>query len=103
MPTSTELDELRTECTWTWNVKNGINGCIVTGPNGNTIFLPAAGVLDGSNCLEVGTIGGYWSSLLGTYYSDDAYGVGFNSNEVDCTNVSYRGSGLPIRPVLHLE
>ena len=103
MPTSTELDELRTECTWTWNVKNGINGCIVTGPNGNTIFLPAAGVLDGSNWLEVGTIGGYWSSLLGTYYSDDAYGVGFNSNEVDCTNVSYRGSGLPIRPVLHLE
>lgn len=103
MPTSTELDELRTECTWTWNVKNGINGCIVTGPNGNTIFLPAAGVLDGSNWLEGGTIGGYWSSLLGTYYSDDAYGVGFNSNEVDCANVSYRGSGLPIRPVLHLE
>ena len=42
MPTQTEMDELKTECTWTWTTQHGVNGYRVTGPNGKSIFLPAA-------------------------------------------------------------
>ena len=41
MPTDVELTELREQCTWTWTIQNGVNGYNVTGPNGNSIFLPA--------------------------------------------------------------
>lgn len=30
MPTQTEQDELRTECTWEWITQNGVSGCKVT-------------------------------------------------------------------------
>ena len=43
MPTKAEQDELRNNCTWTWTTLNGVDGYRVTGPNGNSIFLPAAG------------------------------------------------------------
>jgi hypothetical protein len=45
MPTRAEQDELRNNCTWTWTTQNGVNGYKVTGTNGNSIFLPAAGYL----------------------------------------------------------
>lgn len=34
---------MREKCTWTWATLCGVNGSFATGPNGNTIFLPAAG------------------------------------------------------------
>lgn len=43
MPTSDEYKELEQNCTWTWDTYNGIKGMMVTGKNGNRIFLPAAG------------------------------------------------------------
>ena len=43
-PTLYETQELYIYCTWTYSSKNGVSGYIVTGPNGNTIFLPAGGV-----------------------------------------------------------
>ena len=43
IPTTEQQQELRNECTWTWTERNGVSGKLVTGPNGNTIFLPAAG------------------------------------------------------------
>ncbi len=39
MPTKNELDELARKCSWEWTA----NGAVVTGPNGNSIFLPIAG------------------------------------------------------------
>lgn len=41
MPTPTEKEELRKKCTWTYEVLNGVKGARVTGPNNNSIFLPA--------------------------------------------------------------
>ena len=67
MPTMDELDELRTQCTWTWTEQNGVNGYKVTGPNGNSIFLPAAGYRKGSLHDHVGSEGNYWSSTPGSY------------------------------------
>ena len=43
MPTIDEFQELIDKCTWTWTTQDGVNGCQVDGPNGNAIFLPAAG------------------------------------------------------------
>ena len=41
MPTVAEANELLESCTWEWGIYNGVNGYQVTGPNGNSIFLPA--------------------------------------------------------------
>ena len=77
MPTEAELYELRNKCAWTWTTQNGVNGYRVTGPNGNSIFLPAAGYRDGTDNSGRGSWGGYWSSSLDSYCSNDAYGLYF--------------------------
>lgn len=43
MPTWEQARELVEYCSWTWTSKNGVRGQLGTGPNGNTVFLPAAG------------------------------------------------------------
>ncbi len=43
MPTGPEMKELLEKCTWTPDTLNGANGFRVTGPNGNSIFLPDTG------------------------------------------------------------
>ncbi len=84
LPTKAECEELKDRCTWTWTTQGGHNGYKVKGPNGNTIFLPAAGCRYGTSLDDGGERGYYWSS---TPYSDSggAYGLGFGS--------SYRGVG----------
>ena len=99
MPTKEDQDELRTECTWNWTTKNGVNGYTVTGPNGNSIFLPAAGYRGGSDLSNAGSYGYYWSSSLNTNYSNIAYYLGFRSDNVDW-NYSLRYYGHSVRPVL---
>ena len=72
MPTLDEQKELLNKCTWTWTTQNGVNGYKVTGPNGNSIFLPAAGYRYGSGAYHRGSYGYYWSSSLysnGSYYA----------------------------------
>ena len=47
MPTDAEWAELMEKCTWTWVTNyngSGINGRLVKATNGNSIFLPAAGL-----------------------------------------------------------
>ena len=99
MPTKAEQNELRTKCTWTWSMKNGIKGYTVTGPNGNSIFLPAAGDRYDSDLGGAGSDGYYWSSSLYTYYSNRAYDLYFSSGIVDLGG-SYRYGGRSVRPVL---
>ena len=74
LPTRDEQKELLDNCTWEWTSQNGVNGYLVTGSNGNSIFLPAAGYKENSSHTEVGEYGYYWSSTpqsnsnLGAYY-----------------------------------
>lgn len=82
MPTDAEWTELRTECTWTWTTQNGVNGRLVTGKNGNSIFLPAAGYRHNANLGYAGSIGNYWSSSLDTDYPFGAWDVSFDSGNV---------------------
>ncbi len=68
IPTYAEQRELINECTWEWTILNGVNGRKVTGPNGNSIFLPAAGLRGNDIFVNVGSTGYYWSSLLNSDY-----------------------------------
>ena len=98
MPTKAEQDELRQQCTWTWTSKSGVNGYQVTGPNGKSIFLPAAGYRGGSSLYSVGGSGFYWSSSLGTGRPYDACRLRFLSDLVDW-NYNSRYYGFSVRPV----
>ena len=74
MPAKAEQDELRNNCTWEWTTLNGVNGYTVTGSNGNSIFLPAAGYRYGTEAYDRGSDGRYWSSsLYGSYCNDASY------------------------------
>ena len=99
MPTMAEQDELRTKCTWQWTTLNGVNGYRVTGPNGNSIFLPAAGYRYGTSLYDVGSSGLYWSSTPYESNNYDAYYLLFNSNYYDWYYY-YRSRGRSVRPVL---
>ena len=79
MPTLDEIKELKEKCKWTWTGR----GYTVTGPNGNSIFLPAAGCRYDSDLYNAGSDGYYWSSSLSSYYSGSAYGLYFYSDGVN--------------------
>lgn len=102
MPTDAEWTELLEQCTLEWTTQNGVNGKLVTGPNGNNIFLPATGdpVLDDTDdIIGAGAYSHYWSSSLTTEYQDCALGVYLNFSDVYGRNYYDRYEGLSIRPV----
>ena len=78
LPTMKQLKELRDECVWE-RVSNGFK---VTGPNGNSIVLPADGYRNlGGYVQSVGSCGDYYSSTpCGEDYACslffDSYGSG---------------------------
>lgn len=96
MPTKAEQDELRNNCTGTWTTLNGVNGYKVTGPNGNSIFLPAASGRCGTETGD--SNGSYWSSLLYSDNSSNAYFLYFDSCYYLWGN-DYRYYGGSVRPV----
>lgn len=103
MPTFEEWTELKKECTWKWTTQNGIKGKRVTGPNGNSIFLPAAGRISGTGLKDVGEDGSYFSSSL--YVDRDvAWMMYFNANPTGyIVGPTKRCEGLSVRPVYHTE
>ena len=64
MPTKAQIEELQNTCNWNWTEIDGVNGYTVTGPNGNSIFLPAIGVVDFDGNLRAGNLGAIWSCEL---------------------------------------
>ena len=103
MPTLDEIKELCNKCSWQWTEVNGIKGQKVTGPNGNSIFLPAAGYRDGTEVYRRGSYGNYWSGTLYEYYSSDAYFLVFLSGYHDWYYYYHYGNsrslGRTVRPV----
>ena len=99
MPTRAEQDELRKKCKWTWTSQNGVKGYKVIGRNGNSIFLPAAGYMYGGTLNNAGSYGYYWSSSLSTDNPDNAYYVGFESDDVGWYSGLDRYYGFTVRPV----
>ena len=100
MPTFDEFMELRDNCTLTWTTQDGVNGCQVDGPNGNAIFLPAAGYCDASGLRREGDVGDYWSSSLNAVRSSGALEFFFNSDrhEWPFSPRCFRFTVRPVRP-----
>lgn len=98
-PARADFQELINNCTWTWESRDGVNGYKVTGKNGNSIFLPAAGFQIYSSGQSVNDALYYWSCNTG-YNSDYAYILYGNSTDYHA-NSTYSTSILncPIRPV----
>ena len=99
MPTQTEWQELKNNCTWEWTTMNGVNGYKVTSnTNGASLFLPAAGYRKGSSLDGDGTYGNYWSSSLNESGPSYAWDVNFGSDYQYMSN-DYRYFGQSVRAV----
>ena len=97
-PTFEQIEELLDHCKRMWTTEKGVNGIRVTGPNGNSIFFPAAGYRDRSSGAlgNVGSNGYYWSA---TPYNTD---VGRYLNIYSgywYWNYYDRAYGFSVRPV----
>ncbi len=100
MPTNAEFDELTSKCAWTWITYKGVNGYKVTGPNGNSIFLPAAGCRYGTSLRGDGSSGGYWSATLyEDGYGSYAWSLNFINGYYYGSYYSNRNDGHTVRPV----
>ncbi|MBP3454802.1 MAG: hypothetical protein J6K38_00900 [Alistipes sp.] len=102
MPTQAEMEELVDNCTWTWTSRDGHNGYEVTSKiNGNSIFLPAAGLYNESSLDYAGVIGGYWSSTpfeIDTQYARILDFASDDSGDL-LMHLEYRNYGYSVRPV----
>ena len=99
MPTSNEVKELYDNCTWNWTTQSGVYGYRVTGPSGNSIFLPAAGHCMDGDVLHRDSYGIYWTSTLYKITCDCAYGLHFGTDNIVWNNYYDRFVGRTIRPV----
>ncbi len=82
LPTKDEIDELiSNKCKWEWTTLNGHRGYKVTGPNGNSIFLPAAGYRYGASRDYDGEYGNYWSATPYEVNTSNAYDLDFYSDD----------------------
>lgn len=63
-PTYEQWRELWEKCENVDHYEGDVYGCRFKGPNGKTIFLPAAGSYDVSGAVNMGFVGNYWSSTL---------------------------------------
>lgn len=102
MPSLEQQQELIDNCTWQWIQRNGVNGSLVTGPNGNTMFLPAAASYWENSLIGSGQGGYYWSRTLDPTGPYDACYLFFGSNSLGyryyCID-NFRFSGHTVRAV----
>lgn len=101
LPSLKQQEELREMCKWEWITMGEHNGYNVIGPNGYSIFLPAAGFRGGSSYFDVGSECHYWSRLLGGS-NDSAYCLSSVSSKI-VREAYLRISGLSVRAVRSLE
>lgn len=98
MPTKEEWDELLNYCESEWTLYKGKRGKLFTGPNGSSLFLPAAGYRDGSELSSAGTGGYYWSASLYESRPYYAWSMHFNSGNQNVDNGG-RSCGQSVRAV----
>lgn len=96
LPTKQDFEELLSVCVWTKGSSGGsMNGYYVVGPNGNSIFMPSAGYVDGSSRI-VSSIGCYWTG--DAIDKDNAYFLLFDIFEKN-VSIGKKYYGYSIRPV----
>lgn len=104
MPTLEEITELKEKCEWKESSLNGVQGCRVIGPNGNSIFLPLAGSYDWGRGIPrpyKSGYGAYWSSssYIHNFVFDNSWYLSIHRGKPD-VNHYVRAMVYPIRPVM---
>ena len=98
MPTKDEWDELYGKTTCMWTTQNGVEGRLLTGSNGNSVFLPATGFfLDGE--LICPNLGIYWSSSLHLGFPERGWSFHYDLDECHVCGTYERSRGQVVRPV----
>ncbi len=98
LPTGEEIDELISRCEKSWTTQAGQVGYQLTGPNGNSLFLPAAGWWIGSSLTQEGEQLYYWSATPYGDFTNSSYYLGLYNGYLGrywCN----RGRGQSVRPV----
>lgn len=108
MPTRFELEELYNKCTWKW-IANPAS-YVITGPNGNSIFLPAAGLIEDDELTMQNKRGFYTASTHDYFYYYGDIGscqndvLDFSDSRIDPDSYgdygsTWLGAAYTIRPV----
>lgn len=98
MPTIDEFEELFAECKKEWVEEDGVAGYKFTGPNGNSIFLPAAGTRTQGTVSGEGLNGYYLSGSINATDNRFAMAYSFDKNAARRTATPVY-QALAIRPV----
>ena len=98
MPTADEFEELFTKCKVEWAEEDGAAGYKFTGPNGNSIFMPAAGSRTGNTVSGEGEKGLYLTGSVNKSAPDFAISYSFSNGQNDKTTTP-RYQALSVRPV----
>lgn len=72
MPTGQEIQELVKYCGFEGGYLNDVAGNFVIGPNGNSIFIPFAGLRHDTDLMDGDYVGFYWAA---PQYVDDAFSL----------------------------
>ncbi|MDE6268177.1 MAG: hypothetical protein K2M04_03750 [Muribaculaceae bacterium] len=98
LPTAADFEELFRLCSSEWTEENGVAGYKLTGPNGNSIFLPAAGSRTINDLSGRGTVGMYATGSINASNKqfNVAYQFGSAGNSRTSTPVY---QALSVRPV----
>ncbi len=98
MPSKDELNELSKKCEWTYETRGDVNGFKVTGPNGNSIFIPAAGCWEYEQYTNRNINAYIWS---GTNKLGDKYAECLHCHSTGSRFISSTGKwgGLIVRAV----
>ena len=110
MPTYYDFQELNEQCTWRNARVDGVEGYKVTGPSGNSIFLPFTGYYTANSTSPAysDSKSKYLSGTLYTLHATEsiphsyvyAYAIDANTNPQDSQpSKFYRYWGAVIRPV----
>ena len=99
LPSLVEMQELCDRCTWVWQEKNGVEGCLVTGPSGASIFLPAAGVKQGGSTYLPKSYGSYLTGTLDATNAFYSRSLVFYKNSNHWIDTNLRDYGPVLRPV----
>lgn len=103
IPTYTEIKELYNSCTWELETRpcpttGHMRGYKVTGPNGNSIFLPFAGLTSDDSRYHVTDLGFYWTSTIWKDDNQCARLLYITEDGIQPAHLE-RCEGLPIRAV----
>lgn len=82
VPSTAEYQELIAQCRWTWSRQGNMQGYLLTGPNGNQLYLPADGFIESDGSFAgglTGRLGAYWTDE-GTCFAISADGKGISAN-----------------------